>query len=244
MEACYAQDAQPGTFLATSHAWKELLPRTKLKANHRHVLKTLVDVGPATHVRFRIYPDGGVSRLRVFGRAQLTKNPVAGIGRFNSLSRSRAQQALLDCCGAKRWAEEMSAHMPFASVTQLFKTADKLWTGLKPEDWLEAFRHHPPIGDKRAKARQSANARSWSAGEQSVAQKSPHETLEALAAENRKYEAKFGHIFLICAAGKSSEEILRNLQQRLCNDPEAELCIAAEEQRKITRLRLEKLLAP
>jgi allantoicase len=244
MEACYAPDAAVDTLLATSQAWKEILPSTKLKANYRHIFKTLKSVGSASHVRFHIYPDGGVSRLRIYGRAQPTEDPVAEIARFNNLSPSRAQKALLDCCGAKRWAERMAAQTPFADVSQFLETADKTWMQLEREDWLEAFRHHPAIGESRAKAKQSANARRWSAGEQSVAQRSPRETLATLAAENRKYETKFGHVFLICASGKSSEEILKNLRQRLANDSEAELHVAAEEQRKITRLRLEKLLAP
>jgi allantoicase len=237
-------DAASDAFLALPQAWKELLPRTKLKANHRHILKNLQDAGMASHVRFHIYPDGGVSRLRIFGRAQSAKARVVGIEQFNRLSREPAMKALLDCCGARKWAEQMAAQMPFASAAQLLEAADKLWAGLQRDDWLEAFRHHPAIGEKQAKAKQSANALRWSAGEQSASQKGPPEMLAALAATNREYHAKFGHVFLICAMGKSSGEILRNLQERLSNDSEAELRVAAEEQRKITRLRLEKLLAP
>jgi allantoicase len=243
MEACSAPDAASDAFLALPQTWKELLPRTKLKAHHRHVLKNLQGVGVASHVRFHIYPDGGVSRLRIFGRAENAKARVAAIAQFNRLSREQALKALLDCCGATQWAEQVVAQMPFANSVQLLETADKLWAGLQRDDWLEAFRHHPAIGEKQAKAKQSANARRWSAGEQSASQKGPRETLAALTAANREYHAKFGHVFLICATGKSSEEILKNLQQRLSNNPEAELRIAAEEQRKITRLRLEKLLA-
>ena len=90
--------------------------------------------------------------------------------------------------------------------------------------------------------RQSETARRWSAGEQSAAQKASADMLATLAAANRAYHAKFGHVFLICASGKSSEEILRNLQERMSNEPELELRNAAKEQRKITRLRLEKFL--
>jgi allantoicase len=244
MEACCPVDAASDAFLSLPQTWKELLPRTKLKANHRHILKNLQDAGMASHVRFHIYPDGGVSRLRIFGRAENAKNRVPGIEQFNRLSREQALKALFDCCGAKKWAEQMAARMPFASVAQVFETAEETWTELERDDWLEAFRHHPAIGEKQAKAKQSVNARRWSAKEQSASQKGPPETLAALAAANREYQAKFGHVFLICATGKSSKEILRNLQERLSNDSEAELRVAAEEQRKITRLRLEKLLAP
>jgi allantoicase len=244
MEACSAPDAASDAFLALPQAWKDLLPKTKLKANCRHILKNLQDVGVASHVRFHIYPDGGVSRLRILGRAENAKARVAGIEQFNRLSREQALKALLDCCGAKKWAQQMLKMRPFPDLGHVLDTADKVWAGLQRDDWLEAFRHHPAIGEKQAKAKQSANARRWSAGEQSVSQKGPPEMLAALAAANREYHAKFGHVFLICAAGKSSEEILKNLQQRLSNNPEAELRVAAEEQRKITRLRLEKLLAP
>jgi allantoicase len=244
MEACSAPDAASDAFLALPQTWKELLPRTKLKANHLHILKNLQDAGAASHVRFHIYPDGGVSRLRIFGRAEQAKDRVGGIEQINRLSRELALKALLDCCDANKWAEQVVAQMPFTSAAQLLEAADKVWAGLQRDDWLEAFRHHPVIGEKQAKAKQSANARRLSAGEQSASQKGPPETLAALAAANREYHAKFGHVFLICATGKSSEEILKNLQQRLSNDSEAELRVAAEEQRKITRLRLEKLLAP
>jgi allantoicase len=243
MEACYAPDAAVDTLLATLQAWKEILPRTKLKANYRHIFRTLKSVGNASHVRFHIYPDGGVSRLRIFGRAQHAENH-AGISRLNNLSRPALRKMLLDCCGARKWTEQMAALAPFSSAEELLAAADKTWMELPRHDWLEAFRHHPAIGESRAKAKQSANARRWSAGEQSAAQASSAETLEALATANRNYQAKFGHVFLICASGKSSEEILKNLQQRLASDPEAELHVAAEEQRKITRLRMEKLLAP
>jgi allantoicase len=244
MEACSAPDAASDAFLALPQTWKELLPRFKLKSNHLHVLKNLQDAGVTSHVRFHIYPDGGVSRLRIFGRAEVTEERVTAVARFNRLSREQALKALLECCGAAQWAQQMLKMRPFPDLEYVLDTADKVWAGLQRDDWLEAFRHHPAIGGKRAKAKQSANARRWSAGEQFASLEGPPEMLAALAAANREYHAKFGHVFLICATGKSSEEILRNVQQRLSNNPEAELRIAAEEQRKITRLRLEKLLAP
>ncbi len=136
----------------------------------------------------------------------------------------------------------MISHRPFDGVTQLFDTADSVWASLRPEDWLEAFHHHPPIGSKKAKGGQSAAARRWSAREQSGVQRSSRAILATLAEANWAYHEKFGYIFIICATGKTTEEILSHLQRRLGNDPESELRIAAEEQRQITRLRLEKLL--
>jgi allantoicase len=227
---------------ATSLDWEEVLPNTKLKANHRHVFTKLQHCGAATHVRFQIFPDGGISRLRLFGRPQLPVDRTNSLQRFNRLPGQRAMRALLDCCGSKKWAEQMAARRPFAGEVELFEAADNIWSALAREDWLEAFQHHPPIGEMRARARQSATASRWSAKEQSSAQKAAPEVLEALAAQNGAYAEKFGYVFLICATGKPSEEILNALRQRLPNDPDAELRIATEEQRKITRLRLEKLL--
>jgi 2-oxo-4-hydroxy-4-carboxy-5-ureidoimidazoline decarboxylase len=137
----------------------------------------------------------------------------------------------------------MAEQRPYATPTALFETANKIWSALPREDWLQAFRHHPAIGTTRAKSKQSSIASHWSSNEQSTAQTAPREVLAALLAENNAYAQKFGYVFLICATGKTSEDILQALRQRISNNPEAELRIAAEEQSKITRLRLEKLLA-
>ena len=242
LETCYAKDATAADLRSESGAWNEVLPRTKLKPNARHIFRELQNAPTATHVRFHIYPDGGVSRLRLFGRGELTADESAQIDALNLLSRTKAQKALLDCCGSKRWAEQMAARIPFASAAELLQTADDLWKQLSRIDWVEAFQHHPPIGGKRATAKQSSAAKKWSAGEQSASQRASADVLAALAAENRTYAEKFGYVFLICATGKTSEEILESLRQRISNNPETELNIAAEEQLKITRLRLEKLL--
>jgi allantoicase len=235
---------KPGEdFLAEQHVWRELLPETKLKANYRHVLSKLNDVGAVTHVRFNIFPDGGVSRLRLFGHALRAGERDHGIEQFNRALPKRASAMLLDCCGSQAWVEQMLKYMPFPDTAKALDTADQVWAELGREDWLEAFRHHPAIGAKRGKKVQSATARRWSKGEQATAQAADSATLLELAEANEKYRAKFGHVFLICAIGKSSTEILKNLLWRLPNDPEQELRIAAEEQRKITRLRLEKLFA-
>jgi allantoicase len=242
LQAASAKSSAADELNALSLAWEEVLPNTKLKANHRHLFTNLKHTGVATHVRFQIFPDGGVSRLRLIGRPQLPANRTKSLERFNRLPHQRALRALLDCCGSKKWAQQMAARRPFAGESELFEVADKTWSALAREDWLEAFLHHPPIGEKRANAKQSATASRWSAKEQSSAQKAAPEVLEALTAQNRSYAEKFGYVFLICATGKSSEEILRALRQRLPNDRDSELRIAAEEQRRITRLRLEKLL--
>jgi len=243
LEAACANSQAVDATNAQSLAWEEVLANTKLKANHRHEFDKIRHARTATHVRFRIFPDGGVSRLRLFGRPEVAANLADLLNAFNRLSKQKALKALLDCCGSRNWAEQMAGRRPFADESELFAAADKIWSELSEKGWLEAFRHHPPIGGKRAKAKQSSAASRWSAKEQSAAQAASREVLDALAAENQRYAKKFGYVFLICATGKTSEEILDALRRRMPNDPQAELRTAAEEQRKITRLRLGKLLA-
>jgi OHCU decarboxylase len=158
------------------------------------------------------------------------------------LSRKQAANALYDCCGSKKWLEQVLAHRPFADDSALLDFAEEAFGTLGRKDWLTIFRSHPAIGAKKSAAKQTATAREWSAREQSLAQKASPETLAVLGAANEAYEATFGHVFLICATGKSSEQILKSLQERLGHDAETEMRIAGEEQRKITRLRLQKLL--
>ncbi|MGC1168190.1 MAG: 2-oxo-4-hydroxy-4-carboxy-5-ureidoimidazoline decarboxylase, partial [Candidatus Acidiferrales bacterium] len=229
---------------ASAAGWQQLLSRTPLKPNHRHIFqKQLHDAGEATHVRLNIFPDGGVSRFRVFGHAAQAADRLTGIERLNQMGRVQAAKTLQDCCGSKKWVEQVVARRPFADAAGLYDASDDAWEAFKRKDWLAAFRAHPAIGTTKAAAKQTETARRWSAGEQSVAQIASPDTLAVLTAANQAYQATFGHVFLICAAGKTSDEILKSLQERLANGPEVELHIAADEQKKITRLRLEKLLA-
>lgn len=124
----------------------------------------------------------------------------------------------------------------------MLERADEIWWKLGAEDWLEAFSHHPKIGEKRAAVAQSAEAARWSEQEQSAASKGAEATRAELLALNRAYEERFGFIFIVCATGKTGEEMLSLLRERLHNDADTELRIAAEEQRRITHLRLRKLL--
>jgi OHCU decarboxylase len=165
-----------------------------------------------------------------------------GIARLNDLPRQEVEQDLLACCGSKNWARRMAQSRPFRETGEFLETADCIWWDLGPADWLEAFRQHPKIGEKTATPLASAPARRWSEQEQAGATCAPEDVLAALAEANRAYEARFGYIFIVCATGKTSAEMLALLEKRLQNDPATELRIAAEEQRKITRLRLEKLL--
>jgi allantoicase len=244
VEICHAEGADAEISRLGAAKWRQLLSRVPLKADRIHVFRReLHDGGVASHVRLNIYPDGGVSRFRVFGRAAQAADRLTGIARLNQLSRKQAGAALYDCCGSKKWVEQVLALRPYADASVLLDSAEEAFSTLGRKDWLVIFRSHPAIGAKKAKAKQSATARDWSAGEQSVAQEASHETLAVLAAANEAYEATFGHVFLICATGKSTEQILKSLQERLGHDAETEMRIAGEEQRKITRLRLEKLLA-
>ena len=161
---------------------------------------------------------------------------------LNTLPAGEAVKELLQCCGSKRWADEMASRRPFPSVEAVMGTAGDIWWSLSPDDWLEAFRSHPKIGERKAAGAVSAQSREWSGQEQAGVSEASKETADSLAALNREYEQKFGFIFIICATGKSSEEMLAALRERLNNDPRAELRIAAGEQSKITELRLRKLI--
>jgi OHCU decarboxylase len=163
------------------------------------------------------------------------------LAEFNSLPLARAEATLLDCCGSVRWAKSVATQRPYTDVTALYQTADAVWRNLGGADWLEAFGRHPQIGEKAASG--SESSRQWSEVEQAGARSAAENTLERLAEGNRAYREKFGHIFIVCATGKSADEMLAILGERLHNDPGRELHIAAEQQRLITRLRLEKLLA-
>ena len=136
----------------------------------------------------------------------------------------------------------MVAARPFVSLEQMIEVADRVWWSLPQDDWLEAFRSHPKIGEKKAAAETSAQSKQWSAAEQAGVAEAADSTLQQLGEQNQLYQEKFGHIFIVCATGKSSEEMLDHLCLRLKNEPEQELRIAAGEQAKITQLRLRKLI--
>lgn len=167
---------------------------------------------------------------------------IDALQQLNALAPEQAKAEFLKCCGSGTWANALSAARPFTDAEALFRKADSAWWSLGEQDWLEAFRAHPKIGEQKAAAAQSEQARSWSAREQLGVQDAATETKAALAAGNQEYEERFGFIFIVCATGKDSEEMLEALNERLRNDRATELRRAADEQRKITRLRLEKLL--
>lgn len=160
---------------------------------------------------------------------------------FNKYWKVDAVKALLKCCGSKRWAEAMAEARPFPDLNTVLQKAETAWAALSPEDWREAFAHHPRIGDTASLRVKFASTAHWASEEQKGTLGASEATLKELADGNKNYEQRFGHVFLICATGKSASEMLTALQARVGNDAEKELKIAAAEQLKITRLRLEKL---
>jgi allantoicase len=239
-----AEGARPSDLVA-SEAWRPLLPEMRLAADTRHFYaKELSVKAPVTHVRLRIFPDGGVSRLRVWGeRATETSRPSSdAMERLNSLAEAEARQLLTSCCGATRWVDAMLAARPYESGAELLQHAERIWSGLQSVDYLEAFSHHPEIGaDLGELRRKFASTAALSEQEQAGAAGASEAVLGSLRAQNQLYRARFGYTFIVCASGKSASEMLTLLAQRVNNPPEVEIGLAAAEQAKITRLRLEKI---
>lgn len=179
-------------------------------------------------------------------------DPPAGLRALNEAPEPEAIERLLACCGSRRWAREMAERRPFADVDALAAAADEVWWELDPEDWLEAFAAHPRIGEGEevggnreasdVAERSADRSAAWSRSEQAGTRAAGDDTLSALAEGNRRYEERFGHVFLIRAAGRSVGDMLAALTQRMSNDPEAELRVAAAQQAEITRLRLARLV--
>ena len=165
------------------------------------------------------------------------------LDRLNTMPEAEAVTALLDCCASREWARRVVAARPFRDRQALFDTADRMWLGLARSDWMEAFRAHPRIGESKGPTEASARQRSWSKGEQERSARADDALRAELASLNDEYEAMFGFIFIICAAGLGTKQIINAMLDRMRNDGGTELRVAAGEQAKITRLRLEKLLA-
>lgn len=154
--------------------------------------------------------------------------------KLNDLSVPEKEDALHACCGSIAWVRKMMAIFPVKDEEHLLTAATQYWYECAPVDWIEAFNHHPKIG--------ATTDNKWAAEEQSAVTQATDNVLYRLAEGNRLYEEKFGYIFIVCATGKSAEEMLALLTERLPNTPAEEIKIAMEEQDKITRIRLKKLL--
>jgi 2-oxo-4-hydroxy-4-carboxy-5-ureidoimidazoline decarboxylase len=161
--------------------------------------------------------------------------------RLDRASPQEGRRLLTTCCGSSAWVERMLRRRPFGDQTRLEAAAREAWVDLTQTDWLEAFSHHPKIGDRGSLAKRFAATAHLSAQEQSGVDDATAQVLDELAAGNRAYEEKFGYLFIVCATGKSAEEMLAHLRGRLLNGAETEICVAAGEQAKITQLRLQRL---
>jgi len=166
---------------------------------------------------------------------------VNGVERLNILPEEAAKTELEKCCGSSRWVREMIDVRPFTGMDDLLTKAERVWAECGETDWLEAFQHHPKIGDVNSLRKKFASTATWASGEQAGVNSANEEILRGLAKGNDDYEKKNGFIFIVCATGKSAGEMLTLLNARLPNDRTAELKIAAAEQAKITSIRLKKL---
>ena len=159
------------------------------------------------------------------------------IERFNEMPDHAAIDKLYGCFASRPWAERVASGRPYRDFESLMDACDAAWSQLAPSDWLAAFAAHPRIGES------GGHAPAASAREQAGVRSATAATMAALAEENRRYESRFGHVFLIAASGRTADEILTELRRRLRNDADAEAAVAADEHRRITRLRLERMLS-
>jgi len=161
---------------------------------------------------------------------------------LNALTIFDANEQFELCCGAANWVIKMNQNRPFQNKDDLYKKSESIWFSLSSDDWLEAFTHHPKIGNIESLRKNFHNTKSISENEQSGVNDASESTLKDLAESNQLYEDKFGFIFIVCATGKSADEILTLIKIRLNNNVNAEMLNAAKEQNKITQLRLKTLL--
>jgi allantoicase len=221
-------------------AWVELLSRTRLQPDTRHLFR-LPATDEITHVRLDVYPDGGLARLRLYGDLGAQGRGALGLRWLNSLPTGQVQELLASCCGSRAWVDRMAAARPYADLDALLEAGDRAVAGLDRDGLAEALAAHPRIGQRAAG---SSTEAAWSRREQADVDAAADEVRAALAEGNRAYEERFGHVFLIRAGGRSAEEMLAALRERLGNDPDTEWREVAEELRQITRPRLERLLQP
>jgi len=164
------------------------------------------------------------------------------LDQLNVLDEKELYKAFEKCCGSSQWVMGMMNARPFTSKHNLLREADLIWEVCQVVDGLEAFEHHPRIGDRSKLEEKFASTKEWASNEQSGVDKAPANIIDQLAKANEEYFDKFGYIFIVCATGKSAQEMLNIILKRIPNDADKEIKIAMAEQHKITKLRLEKLL--
>lgn len=162
--------------------------------------------------------------------------------KINMLSYEEAYKALSGCCGSDSWVRKMINGRPFKSKYETIEISDAIWNSLNETDWLEAFEHHPVIGDLNSLKEKYSSSRFHAENEQAGVNEASVLTIKELSKFNADYLKKFGYIFIVCATGKSADEMLAIIKERISNDPETEIKIAMKEQSKITKLRLEIIL--
>lgn len=237
VEGC-ASEQLDAEFDPDAQDWFEVYPKTKMQAHTQHHLD-IEPTPPVTHVRVNMFPDGGISRVRLRGHVTEKGWQKRKLAWLNTISPAAATREFLRCCGSTSWAKKMESERPYASLDALQKAGEAAFSALTTEDYLEAFAAHPKIGDR---AHASKPSQKWAAQEQSGAASASQETLTRLREANIAYQERHGFIFIICATGKSADEILSALEARLENERDAEIATAAQEQQKILRLRLNKLI--
>jgi 2-oxo-4-hydroxy-4-carboxy-5-ureidoimidazoline decarboxylase len=164
------------------------------------------------------------------------------LARWNSLDPAAAAREALPCCGSRAWAAALVSRRPITDEAPLIEASTSIWLALPEEAWKEAFDSHPRIGQTHAQTRATQESLRWSTQEQRTALSEDETARLALEEANRRYEQKFGRIFIVCATGKTSAEMLAILEARMKNDAATELREAAEQQRQITQLRLHRWL--
>jgi len=279
----------PGYAPIPAGDWTMVIPEAALNPDHDHRFTTLRKSGPFTHIRLNIFPDGGVARLRVFGRVSKDErgamddriainnrvskdNRIAiddgaemdhrgalddhiptidrGLAILNGLDSATLNKDLLSCCASPEWAYAVLKGRPYTSSEALQEYAARCWD-LQPEsEILLAFAAHPEIGNVDAVKSKFAPANttderhdSWSSNEQAAVDSASESVLRRLSEMNIAYRERFGYTFIICATGLGAEEMLSALESRMNGTPDQELRVAAEEQRKILHIRIEKLLS-
>ena len=225
--------------------WRPLLASPLHAHRRHHFAGELRRIGVVTHLRLSVFPDGGVARLRAWG--PLAPEPSAGLAALDALAEADARAALLRCCGSTRWAEQMARLRPFEDLAALLRLGERTWWALAEADHREAFAAHPRIGAQKAPPAEvtsddMSTTLRWARDEQRSTAAAETSTLDGLAEANRAYEAKHGFLFIVCATGRGAGDMLAELRARLERTPAEELRTAAEEQAKITRLRLTKLV--
>lgn len=245
LEVAHAPGVAAEQLAADEGRWTPLLARTKLQEHTRHRFEAeLADAGPATHVRLRVYPDGGVSRLRVFGTLGEDERRALGVKRLDALPEPDARAELRACLASSAWVDAMLRARPFRTAAAVREAAVGAWATHMVDGWREAIAAHPRIGEKTAAdgPERAVVAKGWSKQEQSGMATASPEQKAAIAAGNAAYEAKHGFIYLVCATGKSADELLAIQKTRLGTAPEAEARTVAEELGKIMAIRIEKLI--